>query len=111
MEVKKIIHQQKHLNEDEIDLLVIGYEEGKTTAELAEQLGCHRNTVSVALKKRGTKVSKSTAQKKLNAEEVAEMYKSGQTTYKIAAKFGVSRQAVTSCLKANGIDIRGRWGD
>lgn len=52
---KSITHVQKHLTSEEIDSMAVQYQSGKTLLVLAKEYGCHRDTVSKALKNTGYK--------------------------------------------------------
>lgn len=53
---KSITHVQKHLTSEEIDSMAVQYQSGKTLLVLAKEYGCHRDTVSKALKKHGVQI-------------------------------------------------------
>ena len=55
--------KQKRLSDDEIQQIVDKYKAGATTYELAAEFGCHRRTISRALKKSGIEVSIKTESK------------------------------------------------
>lgn len=106
---KSLRQEQKRLSPEEIESVVAEYESGKTTYELAEQFGCHRQTISDILKKRGVKVNKGSALRKLDGDKVIAMYAEMHTSAEIAEQFDVRPQAIIRCLKANGVKIRTRW--
>ena len=108
IEAARIQHEQKRLNDEEIQLLVTGYQSGKSTYQLAHEFGCHRITVSNILKRHGVLVSKAKSQKKLDIPDVIAMYGQDHTTQAIADKYDVDRQVVANCLKSHGIKLRGR---
>jgi DNA-binding CsgD family transcriptional regulator len=97
------------MSEEEIKLLVEGYRCGETTYQLARQFGCHRLTVSNVLKRRGVNVTKCTAQRQLDAEDVIAMYGDMCTSAEIAEKYGVGPNVILRCLRKRGVRIRGRW--
>lgn len=53
---KRITHVQKRFTPEEVTILAEKYLAGKSTRELGEEFGCHRNTVSCVLKRNGVKV-------------------------------------------------------
>jgi uncharacterized protein (DUF433 family) len=108
-EVVKIQQEQKHMSEEETKLLVEGYRCGKTTYQLARQFGCHRLTVSNALKRHGVNVTKCTGQRQLDAEDVIAMYGDMCTSAEIAEKYGVEPNVILRCLRKRGVRIRGKW--
>ena len=97
---------QKHLTDVEVGQVVAAYEKGKSTYALASEFGCHRKTISGALKSRGVVVTKKV---KLDEDGVIAMYEQRHTAQEIADRYGVGRQIVIRCLKANGVRIRRRW--
>lgn len=109
MKVTQIRQSHKHLSDKEIAQIIIEYQSGLTTYQLAEKYATNRHTISNHLKKHGVNVTKNKAQEKLNVEEVISMYAQMFTTEQIAKKFGVSYQTITSCLRANDVRIRSRW--
>ena len=106
VEARKVKQEQKRLTDEEIALLCDAYQNGKSTYQLAREFGCHRNTVSNALKSRGIEV---TNKVKLDVEAVIEMYAQKHNAQEIADRFGIGSQIVLRCLKAHGVKIRGRW--
>ncbi len=97
-------------SEDDIQEIIDAYHAEKTTAEIAKQFNCSKNTISTLLKKHGVAVSKCKAQKKLPFEVVVSMYlEKRMTMEKIANYFGVSSCAIRTCLQKNNVKIRSRW--
>jgi uncharacterized protein (DUF433 family) len=109
IEVKRMMQEQKRLSDEEIQMLIVEYKNGKSTYALAKQFGCHRYTVSNALKKQGVNVTNRKAQRKLNIADVVAMYENMHTSEEISAKYDVSPQAIIQCLREQGVAIRGRW--
>lgn len=109
VEVHQLRQIHKRLSDEEISAVIEGYKSGKTTYQLAKQFGTHKNTISKALKKAGIDPSNSTAQKKLNTEEVIKMYGKYHTTAEIAKLYGVHPNSVVRCLKNHGVALRSRW--
>lgn len=54
--VKQVQKAQKRFTAGEAAVLAREYQAGKSTRELAQQFGCHRNTVSNVLKRYGFEV-------------------------------------------------------
>lgn len=48
--------RQKILSKDEVDEIVIQYQQGATIYKLADLYGCHRQTISRHLKKNGVEM-------------------------------------------------------
>ncbi|MDR1330178.1 MAG: helix-turn-helix domain-containing protein [Oscillospiraceae bacterium] len=107
--ISKMQQKQKRLTEDEIRLLIAGYQAGKSTYTLASEFGCHRQAVSELLRKHGVNVTKCTARKRLNVTDVISMYEAMHTTAEIAKSYGVNPNVILRCLREQGIAIRGRW--
>lgn len=107
--VNQLRQTQKWLSAEEVEQVISEYKEGKTTYELAERFGCHRQTISATLKKHGVEVDKCKARKKLDTDVVVAMYAEMRTTEEIAGHFGVSSYTVNRCLRENGVKIRSRW--
>ena len=107
--VNKLRQTQKWLSDEEVEQIISEYKAGKTTYELAERFGCHRQTISATLKKHGVEVNKAKAQAKLDTDTVVAMYSEMRTTEEIAGHFGVSAYTINRCLRANGVKIRSRW--
>lgn len=73
--IHSISQKQKYLNDNEINLLIASYLGGKSVYALAEQFGCHRTTVSNALKKHNVTVNKNIMLRKINVVDEVAMYK------------------------------------
>ncbi len=108
LKVNQLQQSQKKLTTEEINKIILEYNSGKGTYELAEEFGCHRRTIANNLKKHGIKVDKRTAQKKLDVDTVITMYKELHTSAEIAARYGVHPQTILRCLREHGVQIRGR---
>ena len=125
MATKCVRLEQKRLTSEEVKMLIIEYQAGKTPIELSEKYGCHRITVGRILRRNGVEIrpphydkqvvehqtptSKFRARDKLDAAEVILMYAEMHTTKEIAQRFGVCSKVVIKCLRENGIKIRNRW--
>lgn len=104
--VKQLTQQQKHhFSNKEISEIVKKYYSGSSVYVLAEQYGCHRDTISHLLKKQGVTVTI----EKIDLQEAIMLYESGWTTKQIGAKYGISDNAVSRRLKKAGIKMRTRW--
>ena len=106
--VSKIKQEQKRLSDDEVSLIIAAYKSGSSTYDLAEQFGCHRNTISNAIKSRGVSVT-IRKDEKLDAEDVIAMYENMHTSAEIAEKYGVGPNIICRLLRSHGVKIRGRW--
>ncbi len=58
--VARLSQRQKHLDESETERIIALYQSGSSVYELAEQFGCHRQTVSRRLRSRGVQMRGST---------------------------------------------------
>ena len=72
--IKTITQKQKTLSEAETRTIITKYQQGKSTYELAKEFGCHRYTISKALKDNGIEVTNQCAKKKVLAEMIMQMY-------------------------------------
>ena len=108
-EVRQIRQTQKYLSDQERVEIADAYRSGKTTYELAEQYGCHRQTIADVLKKQGIVPNKAKSQKKLNVEMVIKMYSEFHSAEEIGNLYGVGRAVIIKCLRDNGVAIRSRW--
>lgn len=109
--VKIIKQQQKHLSEQETRTIVEKYKAGISTYELAQEFGCHRYTISNALKRSGIVVDKHAEGRKYKTEEVIRLYKEEKKSVAEPARmFGVCDATIYKCLKRNNIPTnRTRW--
>ncbi len=104
-EVKKICQKQRILSKEEREKLKELYLQGISIEELAKSFGCHRVTVSKALKKAGV----TPTIEKLDINDAVRMYESGSTTKEIAEKFHMADNTVSHRLKMAGVKMRNRW--
>ena len=65
---------QRRLSDDEIRQVVSRYNEGASTYELADQFGCHRTTISRALKNSGIEVTNELVNRESLCKRVFESY-------------------------------------
>lgn len=109
--VKSIKQQQKHLSEVETRTIVERYKAGVSTYELAQEYGCHRYTISNALKRSGIVVDKHVEGRKYKTEDVILLYVEKKKSVKqIAEMFDVCDATIYKCLKRNGVYTkRTRW--
>ena len=107
----EIKQQQKHLSNEELELIAQKYLAGISTYELAQEFGCHRYTISNNLKRMGIDVSGHVEGRKYKAEEVIRLYTEERKSVKqIAQMFGVCDGTIYKCLKRNDISTqRTRW--
>lgn len=107
----EIKQQQKHLSDEELELIAQKYLAGVSTYDLAQEFGCHRYTISNNLKRMGIDVSGHIEGRKYKTEEVVRLYSEERKSVKqIAQMFGVCDGTIYKCLKRNNISTkRTRW--
>lgn len=97
--------RQTRLTEAQKDELVASYMKGSTVYHLAEQFGCHRNTVSNLLKTRGIMLRMASMTHGQIAEAIA-LYQSGLSLAKVGARLGFNANTVRLRLIECGIRMR-----
>lgn len=107
--VKSIKQQQKSLSDTETRTIIMKYQQGKSTYELAKEFGCHRYTISKALKDNGVEVTNQCAKKKVLAEMIMQMYSEWYKPQEIGEALGVSSDTVRRILHDNNVYIRKSW--
>lgn len=109
--IKTVTQQQKHLSDEELELIAQKYLAGISTYELAKEFGCHRYTISNNLKRMGIDVSGHVEGRKYKTEDVIQLYtEEGKSVSQIAKMFNVCDGTIYKCLKRNGISTsRTRW--
>ena len=108
-EIHGICQKQKILSEDEIRKIISKYQAGSSTYELAKEFGCHRYTISKALKDNNVEVSNQVAKKKVLAEMIMQMYSEWYKPKEIGEALGVSPDTVRRILHRNNVYIRKSW--
>lgn len=109
IEVKQLRQQQKRLTEREIAEIVVKYNSGISTYNLAKEYGCHRRTISDNLKKQGIKVTNQLMERKGVVELVMQMYSEYYKPADIAKALGINVDSVRKILKENNVYIRKSW--
>lgn len=109
IEVKRLHQQQKRLTEREIAEIVVKYNAGISTYDLAKEYGCHRRTISDNLKKQGIKVTNQLMERKGVVELVMQMYSEYIKPADIAKAVGINVDSVRKILKENNVYIRKSW--
>lgn len=107
--VKTITQQQKALSELEIRTICERYKNGASSYELAREFGCHRRTISDALKRNGVEVSHRATTKPELVKHIIELYADYKTPKEVGAIVGAGGDTVRNVLKDNGIYIRKSW--
>jgi transposase-like protein len=106
---RKIQQAQKRLTVAEIDGIVAEYQQGASTYALAEKYGCHRNTISSNLKKRGITVTHSKIEACGGGADIIALYKGGVNTTELAKRYSISHASIIKFLHDNGVEMRTRW--
>ena len=106
---KKIKTPIKKLSQEEMDTIILKYEDGESTYMLAEEYGVHRETVSRCLKRH--EITRTKQKLKLSAltKTIANHYESGKTMAWIAEEMSVSKHVVQYHVKKAGLSTRTRW--
>lgn len=104
--VKSCKQKQKRLSDDEIRQIVDKYKAGATTYELAAEFGCHRRTISRALKKSGIEVSIKTESKDGVVATILHLYDDHMSALDIGKKLDIGEKTVRRILRENGVRIR-----
>lgn len=97
--------RQKRLTSIEGDELVQAYESGLTVYELADRFGCHRTTVSGALKSHGVRMRRLPLTEE-QTEEAVRLYDSGLSLAKVGERVGANAETVRQRLLERGIVLR-----
>lgn len=92
--VTSLKQHQKYLSVQEIQEVIIRYQEGVSANKLAEIYGCHKCTIRSVLKRNGITVSHSIADKKLLVEKMNLLRKEGYAMKEIAKMVGVNYNTV-----------------
>ena len=92
--VTSLKQHQKYLSVQEIQEVIIRYQEGVSANKLAEIYGCHKCTIRSVLKRNGITVSHSIADKKLLVEKMNLLHKEGYAMKEIAKMVGVNYNTV-----------------
>ena len=105
----KLHNQQKWLSTEEISQIIVKYQNGRTTYELAAEYGCNRKAISHNLKKHGIQPYKDKVSAKLDTEQVLALYANMHTVAQIAEQLHVSPSTIQRILWKNGVTLRSRW--
>lgn len=95
------------LSDDQVDEMIALYRDGATVYELANQFGCHRQTVSRWLRSRGVHM-RLTGMTPEQVEEAQLLYESGMTLKAVGQAIGVSRNHIRDHLVDAGVRLRNR---
>ena len=107
--VKTIKQQQKVLTELETRTTIKRYQQGVSSYILAKEFGCHRSTITAALRRNGIEVShKATTEPEL-VKRVIELYAEMKTPKEVGSIVGINEGTVRSILHDNNVYIRKSW--
>lgn len=98
--------KQKSLTDAELELAVQRYSEGASTYELAAQFGCHRSTISRALKKSGIEVTHEASKREALTKQVLQRYADFNRPVDIGKVLGINVSTVRKILHENNVHIR-----
>lgn len=104
--IRVITQKQRHLSKSEIDQIIELYSEGASTYELASQFGCHRSTISRALKNAGVEVSHKASSREALTQRVLEMYANYMKPADIGKELNINVTTVRKILHDNDVRIR-----
>ncbi len=105
--VNAYTQEQKRLSDDEIRQIAEKYSAGASTYELAAEFGCHRSTISRALKKSRIEVSHEASKREALTKRVLEMYEAYTRPIDIGKELGINVTTVRKILHENCVRIRG----
>ena len=100
---------QKNLSEKEIARVILGYQSGKSSYELAREYGCNRKTICAQLKKHGIEVSQNKIKSEETVQSIISLYEKGHTIQEVANRHEVSTATINQLLHKNGVLVRSRW--
>lgn len=100
---------QVRLSEEELDIVIAGYENGLTLKELSSAFGADRRTLANRLEQRGI----SRRGRRLTDAEIRgaiRLYGEGWSLARIATRFGVYPESIRYRLLQRGVTLRPRPG-
>lgn len=106
--VGKLSQQQKRLDEGEIAELVAGYLAGSSVLQLAEQFGCHHETVRRRLAAEGVQL-RGRPLTSGQIDEAERLYLAGYSLTEVGEQIGTDRTAVCKRLRERGVPMRPPW--
>lgn len=108
-QIKTISQRQKRLSKDEIGEVVKSYLAGSTVYQLADEFGCHRNTISTHLKSSGV-ILRLTPLSEDQIHEAVRLYESGLSLATVGARIGANARTVQLRLRERGVSMRDTHG-
>jgi AraC-like DNA-binding protein len=106
---KRHKQNQVRLTDEELDVVVAGYEAGLTLHELSSALGPDRRTLAERLEARGVQ-RRGRRLTDLQIEDAARLCEQGWSLARIAEHFGVHSESIRYRLKRAGLTMRRRNG-
>jgi DNA invertase Pin-like site-specific DNA recombinase len=103
--VRKLRQQQKRHDASEIAQLVAGYQAGSTIFELAEQFGCHHETVCRRLKTEGVQM-RGRQLTPAQVDEAERLYTAGHSLASVGEQLGVWSSTIRKHLRNRGVVMR-----
>ena len=100
---------QPRLSDEKVDQIVTAYEAGKTVYELAAEYGCHRVTISAALKRQGVAL-RHTSPTSAQVDEMVRLYESGLSLAMVGERFGLNASTVLAQLRKKNVRTRNAHG-
>lgn len=101
--VTELKQRQKFLSENEVQEVIIHYQEGMSANKLAETYGCHKCTIRNILKRNGIAVNHSVADKKLLVEKMILLRNQGYAMKEIAKMVGLNYDTVLRYFREHGV--------
>ncbi len=90
------------------DNIVNEYEDGESTTTLGRKYGVHRNSIALALKRRGVVNFRGKRKTKIDYELAEKMYIQGMSAENIGLKLGITAGALIHGLRRRDVPIRSR---
>lgn len=102
----RVRRSQKRLTPEEVKMLIVEYQTGKTPTELSEKYGCHRITVGKILKRNGVEIRPYIPSRiERNDTAIVAGYLSGKSTYALAREYDCDPDTISRILKEHDIEV------
>lgn len=98
---------QPRLSDGKVGEIVKAYEAGRTVYELAAEYGCHRVTISAALKRQGV-VLRRTSPTPEQIDEMVHLYETGHSLAKVGDRLGFNATTILTHLRERGVQTHVR---
>jgi len=103
--VMRLSQRHKHLDEGETARMIAAYQAGSSVYDLAEQFGCHRETVCRRLKSQGVQM-RGRPLTLSQVDEAERLYAAGHSLASVGEHLGVWSSTVRKHLRARGVAMR-----